>query len=247
MINLDELSLYLLVGRQNSNFIDGIQLYDQFLIHMTYLKKLTFNIETTVWNKGVQVELQSYEDIQRSFYGRNYQEVASFVISPRFPCDGRCHIYSLPYNFEYSFDIDNGFHGGKFDKVRQLKMCDKTPFKRKLFDLISHDFPSLAFLSIINSEPMNDNDEPSTSITFPHLSFLDLQDAHVHYAEMFLLEKNIRLPGLVNLRICYESLVMITNNFNSDPTHFNFRTLKSLDLCQSFVRPKKFHQYFPLL
>ncbi len=39
MINLEELELYLSVERFDSTYIDGIQLYDQFLICMTQLNK----------------------------------------------------------------------------------------------------------------------------------------------------------------------------------------------------------------
>ncbi len=46
MINLEELQLYISVERYNSTYIDGIQLYDQFLVYMTQLKKFTFNIKT---------------------------------------------------------------------------------------------------------------------------------------------------------------------------------------------------------
>ncbi len=42
MINLEELELYLSVERFDSTYIDGIQLYDQFLIYMTQLNKFTF-------------------------------------------------------------------------------------------------------------------------------------------------------------------------------------------------------------
>ncbi|CAF3983863.1 unnamed protein product [Rotaria sordida] len=85
MINLEELKLYLDVGRFNSTFIDGIQLYDQFLIHMTQLKKFTFYINTTVFkNKNnARVELPSNEDIQHSFIGRGYQQVASSTMRYR--------------------------------------------------------------------------------------------------------------------------------------------------------------------
>ena len=44
MINLEELNLSLLVLKSNSTYIDGIQLYDQFLTYVTKLKKFTFNI-----------------------------------------------------------------------------------------------------------------------------------------------------------------------------------------------------------
>ncbi|CAF3806107.1 unnamed protein product [Rotaria sordida] len=79
MINLEELKLYLLVGRFNSSYIDGIQLYDQFLIYMTQIKKFTFNIKSMVYNSDVSVKLPSNEDIQRSFTGRGYQKVASYL------------------------------------------------------------------------------------------------------------------------------------------------------------------------
>ncbi len=48
MINLEALELYLSVERFDSTYIDGIQLYDQFLICMTQLNKFTFNIKTMV-------------------------------------------------------------------------------------------------------------------------------------------------------------------------------------------------------
>ncbi|CAF4244667.1 unnamed protein product, partial [Rotaria sordida] len=96
MINLEELKLYLLVGRFNSTYIDGIQLYNQFLIYMTQLKKFTFNIETDVYYTNVKIELPSNEDIQRSFIGRGYQKVASYVNTDLCSRHGECHIYSLP-------------------------------------------------------------------------------------------------------------------------------------------------------
>jgi hypothetical protein len=45
----------------------------------------------------------------------------------------------------------------------------------------------------------------------------------------------------------YKSLTMITNNFTNNPTHFNFGEIKSLDVCESFIRPENFHEYFSLL
>ena len=57
MVNLEELKLYLLIKLFDLNYIDGIQLYDQFLVYMTQLKKFTFNIKTNVWCRNVRVEL----------------------------------------------------------------------------------------------------------------------------------------------------------------------------------------------
>jgi hypothetical protein len=122
------------------------------------------------------VELPSNEDIQRSFIGRGYQEVASYVNTKSYVCDGECHIYSLPYDFEYFVDLDNSFQGGMFHKVRQLTMDDAMGFEHKLFKLISQDFPFLKFLYLSNTHPQRDKRRSSsTLITFPYLTFLDLK------------------------------------------------------------------------
>ncbi|CAF1370316.1 unnamed protein product [Rotaria sordida] len=70
MINLEKLILFLSIIRFNSTFIDGIQLYDQFLIYMPRLNKFTFNIITVVVNNNIH--LSSHKDIQHSFIGRRY-------------------------------------------------------------------------------------------------------------------------------------------------------------------------------
>jgi hypothetical protein len=49
-------------------------------------------------------------------------------------------MYSLSYEFEYFYDLDNYFQGGMFHKVRYLTMDDdSTAFEHKLFQLISQD------------------------------------------------------------------------------------------------------------
>ncbi|CAF3888562.1 unnamed protein product [Rotaria sp. Silwood1] len=235
--------------KSNSTFIDGIQLYDQLLIHMTQLKKFTFNIKTTAFkNKNnTRVELPSNEDIQHSFVGRGYQQVASYVHTKSSAWDGECHIYSLPYDFEYFVNLDNYFQGGMFHKLRELTICGRDPLEYKLFQIISHDFPFLDVLYISNRYSIKDKQYSSKLITFPYLIFLDLQYTHVDYLELFLLKKNTYLPHLLNLFMEYKSLTMITDNFTNNRTHFNFGKLKSLDVCESFVRPENFHEYFPLL
>jgi hypothetical protein len=247
MINLEELQLYLSVGRFDETYIDGNQLYDQFLIYMTQLRNFTFNIKTEVTSETVTDELPTNEDIQRTFIGKGYQQVASYVYAGLDPCDSVCHVYTLPYDFEYFIDLDNSFQGGMFKKVRQLKMWDTIPFEYKLFQIISQDFPFLELLYISNNKPQEDNHHSSTLITFPYLTLRDLKYADVNYAKLFLFKQNINLPRLFNLSIEYKSLIAITNNFTSDATYFNFDKLKSLDVGQLFVRSKNFHQYFPLL
>ncbi|CAF4710705.1 unnamed protein product [Rotaria sp. Silwood1] len=212
------LSFTVQIGRLNSTYIDGIQLYDQFLIYMTQLKKFTFNIKSEVYDMNVEVELQSNEDIQRSFIGRGYQKVASYVNTNVCSRYSECHIYSLPYDFEFYVYPQNSFQRGMFHKVRKLKMSDGIPFEHKLFKFIAQEFPFFKFLYICNDNRQDDKQDSSTLITFPYLTFLDLEKAHVDYAELFLLEKNMHLPCLVNLSINNKSLTTITNNFTNDPT-----------------------------
>jgi hypothetical protein len=142
---------------------------------MTQLKKFTFNIKTEIFNENVIVELQSNEDIQRSFIGREYQQVSSYVHTISMNTEGECHIYSLPYEFDYFVDLNNSFQGGMFHKVRELKICGRDPLEYKLFQIISHDFPFLDVLYISNRYPIKDKQYSSKLITFPYLTFLDLK------------------------------------------------------------------------
>ena len=126
-------------------------------------------------------------------------------------------------------------------------MNDSNPFEFDFFQVISQSFPALKLLRMSNSHPQKAKQHLSTSIAFPHLTYLDLTDSHVDYAEQFLLIKNAYVPRLTHLCMRYKSLVSITNNFINDVTEFNFTAVKCIDDCESFVRPKRFSQYFPLV
>ena len=246
MLNLGELKLYLLVERFNLTYIDGIQLYDQFLVYITQLKKFTFNNKTNVSNI-FKAKLPSNGDIQHSFIERGYQQFTSYVHNDLMENTGKCLIYSVSYKFDYFFDLDNSFQGGILHKVRYLTMDYTVPFEHKLFKLISEGFPVLKFLYIWNHHPPKNKEHSLMLFVFPYLTYLDLQDAHDDYAELFLLKKNVHLPHLLNLSVQYKSLIIITKNFTNDAMNFNFSKLKGLGIYQPFVRPKNFHEYFPLL
>ena len=233
--------------RRNSTYVDGIQLYDEFLLHMPMLRKFAFNIRTTVFNDNPAIELPSNEDIQRSFVGRIHGPVASHIDTTSTIGNKESHIYSLPYAFDCFVNLTNSFQGGMFDKVRYLRMHDGYPFEFDFFRLISQSFPALKFLHFSNSCPQKGKRHLSTSITFPYLTYLNLTHSHVDYAEQFLLTKNAYVPRLMHLCIRYRSLVAIINNFTNDVTQFNFTMVKRIDSYESFVRPKRFSQYFPLV
>ncbi|CAF1129772.1 unnamed protein product [Rotaria sordida] len=247
MLNLEELTLFLLVSKIESTYIDGIQLYDEILIFMRRLNKLTFSINTLVFNRYITVDLPSNDDIQNSFIKRRYQPVGSYADEKLTDYAGRCHVYSLPYQFDCFYHLTNCFQGGIFNKVRWLAMADQHPFEHELFEKISHDFPFLQKLVVLNSKPQKNKQHASTLITFVHLVELNLRLAHTNYVEQFLLETKTCLPHLKNLVIEYESLAMITNNFTNDATHRNCSQLRRIDIDKPFICPENFHSYFPLL
>ncbi|CAF1462492.1 unnamed protein product [Adineta steineri] len=247
MINLEELKLYLLIKVCDLNYINGIQLYNELLCHMNKLNKFTFNIQTRVYRRNNNINLSSNEDIQRSFIGKGIYPQINSYISIYSHTESKCHIYSLPYQFEYLLEINNSFPRGMFHTVRYLLIKDIFPLKHKFFQIISYDIPFIEILHIRNDQPQEDKQNSSTElITFPHLKLLNLELAHTDYAEQFLLKKITYLPRLLNLYIRYESLIMITNNFTIDTTYFNFSRVKALYLDESFFSEKS-HPYFPLL
>ncbi|CAF1357858.1 unnamed protein product [Adineta steineri] len=247
MINLEELKLYLLIKVSDLNYVDGIQLYNELLCHMNKLNNLTFNIQTCVLRYN-DINLSSNEDIQCSFIGKGIYPQVNSYISIYSHIESKCHIYSLPYQFEYLLEINNSFPGGMFHTVRYLVIKDIFPLKHKFLQIISHDIPFIEILHIRNDQPQEDKQNSSTElITFHHLKLLDLQSAHTDYTEQFLLKKITYLPRLLNLYIKYESLTIITNNFTIDTTYFNFSRVKDLDLDQSFLDSNNRRKYFPLL
>ncbi|CAF5040389.1 unnamed protein product, partial [Rotaria sp. Silwood1] len=199
-------------------------------------------------HKNIKTDLQSNEEIQRSFIGRQYGQVGSIVQTIGTNDVGTCHVYSLPYQFENFIYLNNSFQGGKLDKVRCLMMLDLIyPFEHNFFQVISQDFPFLKELYILNSQRQQNKQHWSTLITFRHLIFLDLEVAHIDYVEQFLIDKNTHLPCLLNLIIGYESLAIVTNNFTNDAARLTCSKLKCLEISEPFVPPENFHQYFPLL
>ncbi|CAF4978990.1 unnamed protein product [Rotaria sp. Silwood1] len=181
MINLEELILSLSIIRVDLPYIDGTHLYDEIQMHMPRLNKLIFSINTAVTKNNININFPSKEDLQRSFIERGYQQVGVYVDSTETKDEGRCHIYSLPYQFENFLHLNNSFQGGMFNKVRYLTMTDGRPFEHELFKIISQDFPFLKTLSICNKEPQKNKQHSSTLITFSHLIALNLTQAHMIY------------------------------------------------------------------
>lgn len=233
--------------RGSGNFIDGIQLYDDVLIYMPQLNKFSFRIDTRVSIKNRTTVLSSKKDIQKSFIGREYEKFGLHVETLLTDDEIHCRIHSLPFRFDRFLYLNHSYQGGIFNNVRCLCMCDWHPFEHKFFKIISQDFPFLEDLLIANEKPQTSKQELFGSITFPHLIRLQIDTAHIDYAEQFLVEEKCHLPRLLDLSITYESLMTVTNNFTRDSTRLICSKLTFLELTEPFVRPQHFNQYFPLL
>ncbi|CAF4143677.1 unnamed protein product [Adineta steineri] len=219
MINLEELILFLSVIGNDSTLIDGIELHNQVSVHMSHLNKFVFSINTGIRIVNNEMDVPSNEDIQNSFIGREYRQVGSYVhFEPRKPKNRvidydqakgvvKSHIYSLPYQFESFLHLNNSFQGGIFPFLKNLKISNMEPQKKK--------------------------QHPSTLISFPHLNLLNLIDAHDDYAQQFLVDANTHLPCLLDLCIKYESLEIVTNNYTNDATRLYCSKLKGLHMDKS--------------
>jgi hypothetical protein len=248
MLNLEELTLQIPVKRTESTYIDGNQLYDEVLNYIPRLNKFTFNIHTHIINRRIRIDLPSNDNIRSSFIKRGFQSIDTCADDRLMNNRGNCHIYSLPYLFRDFLFMSSCFQGGKFDKVRILSMIDRRPFERKLFQIVSQDFPFLQKLTVVNYEPpSSEQHHSSTLITFNHLFKLNLIHVHKDYVTQFLDDRNTRVPCLTDLLIEYETLATVTNYFTNDATRLNCAQIKSLIIYDLFVRPQNFDSYFPSL
>ncbi|CAF3668400.1 unnamed protein product [Rotaria socialis] len=244
MSNLEELSLQISVRRLRSTYIDGYQLYNDFLKYLTKLNKFNFNIHSYI-TSGIENNILSNNDIRNSFINIGYKSIDICADEKLTDYIGNCNVYSLPYLFHEFLFMSNCFQGGKFNNVTRLFMVDRIPFENKLFKIISQDFTNLKTLIIHNLESQKSQECSSTLITFNNLITLNIIDAHSDYAIQFLTENITYLPFLEKLIITYDTLAHITDYFANDETRRNCTKIKYLRTDISFVRSKSFNSYFP--
>ncbi|CAF4257365.1 unnamed protein product, partial [Rotaria magnacalcarata] len=107
MSNLEELGLSF-TTTVDETFIDGNNLKQHILNHMSQLKRFTFDIRSVMCINN-EMNLPSKEDIQQTFTDLQYTKIVSCVDYFLDHQQGLCHIYSYPFLmrcFEY---ITNNF------------------------------------------------------------------------------------------------------------------------------------------
>jgi hypothetical protein len=253
MLNLETLDLNLFVSWEKK-FIDGNNLKSDIINHMSRLNNFTFNIrsQSEFYN---QIELPSNTDIQHTFKDFKKNQIISCVDYFQDRKYSQCHMYSYPYQLKFYNNIANNFPGGLFKCVHEVSLYDEQPFEHEFFLRIAQSFPLLKDLTVVNQKPQknkpyrkSENDNQNLSIIeYPHLTDLNLNEAHSDYAEQFLFDTKASLPDNVRLLIDYRHLIKVTHNCTRDATRINCSKIDCLYSYKISRLPKHFNDYFNTL
>ncbi|CAF0903042.1 unnamed protein product [Rotaria sordida] len=92
---------------------------------------------------------------------------------------------------------------------------------------------------------LDDKNEYLPIIEYPHLSQLNLTEAHDDYIEEFLIDTKTCLPNNLYLSVDYQRLKRVTQHFTSNRTRNNCKKLRCLGLIGKCRIPKYVKEYFP--
>jgi len=250
MSNLQKLDLYLIICRKKT-FVNGNDLKTNIINHLPQLNKFTFNIRSIISLKS-QTDFPSNKDIQDTFKDFKNDQIICCIDYFEERKYSQCRIYSNPYQVKNYDNITNNFPGGLFNCVRQVSLYDERPFEHEFFLRIAQSFPYVEKLILFNKKPQNNkrfsklqkNNHNLLIIEYPHLTYLDLTDAHDDYVTQFLLDTKMRLPNNFNLFVHYKSLKRVTHNFKRDATRINCSKANYF-YDDAFSRfPQHFEDYF---
>ncbi len=252
MCNLEELTLHIPIFNR-STFVDGTQLEEEIVIHMPRLRTFIFYISTDT-HVDPSIPCLSNDDIQRTFINGACQQVGC-IVDYFTDVQAISHVFSLPFAFNRLNVIGNNLPHIIFNNVTFLWICDTVPFKQEFFVRIARSFPLLKSLCFTNfKSQLSDSNELESAnngsysvVEYPHMTTLDIMYAHIDYVEQLLHESKTHLPRLVELKIKYDRLRTVTENFTRDATRVNCIKIKRLIIEETVVHPKDFYLYFPLL
>ncbi|CAM4949990.1 unnamed protein product [Rotaria socialis] len=125
MSNLEELGLSFTTAVKET-FVDGNDLKQNILNHMSQLKHFTFDIRSVMCINN-EMNLPSKEDIQRTFDDFPYANIISCMDYFLEHKEGLCHIYSYPFLMRRFEDVTSNFPGGLYPYVRVVSLYDEHP------------------------------------------------------------------------------------------------------------------------
>jgi len=244
---LEELDLSLIVWT-NKTFIDGNNLKLNILNHIPLLNKLTFNIVTSTCFYN-QINLPSNAYIQQTFKDFQNKQIISSVDNCQENKYSQCHIYSYPYQLKNYDNITNNFPGGIFKTVRRVTLFDERPFEHDFFLRITHSFPFMEKLTVINNKRQNNKlvnkNQDLSIIEYPYLIELDLSQAHKDYYQQFLFDTKTCLPNDVRVTMDYRLVKKVTRNFRRNATRSNSAKVVVVYFLKKSKFPEHLKDYFP--
>ncbi|CAF1303127.1 unnamed protein product [Rotaria magnacalcarata] len=265
MCNLEDLTLYIQIKERN-RLVDGIQLENNILLHLSKLEKFAFYI-CTVTSANHPSNFLSNDDIRRTFSNAKFGPIGCNMNYIN-ECNIRYHVFSLPFLFNHIGYIGNNFTNTVFKNVTVIGLFDGIPFEHEFFVRLARCFPFLKSLIIMNDKAQStdfaisehDNANGLFEVAqYLQFTSIDFSCTHIDYVEEMLNESKTRLPSLRQLWIDYDQLKTVTNNFTRDSTRLNCIHVEQVDFQGSInddddydsdwikAQPNDFHVYFPLL
>ncbi|CAF0886671.1 unnamed protein product [Rotaria sp. Silwood1] len=233
-------------------FIDGHNLKNKIINHMSQLNKFTFNI-CSIMRINNQIILLSKEDIQNTFKDFQYTQMICYMDHFRKRKECQCHVYTYPSQMSYYQYLSNQFPGGYYSYVRFVSLYDEYPFEHEFFLQIAQSFLFIEKLVLINREPqqhkqsyksMNDNCHLSI-VEYSHLIELNIEQVHDDYVEEFLCDTKTCFRKNIRLDIVDKTLLRVTKHFTRKDTRRNCIKVNSLLPWSEWRSLKSFQEYFP--
>ena len=231
--------------------IDGLDLNERILRYMSNLETFVFDIGT-IMPICQSNDFLLTNDLQSTFINWKYSEV-SCSIDHLSEASIFCHIFSIPFRMTHFTYLTNNIRNHHFQFVFILTLYDFTrPFEYDFFQWMSRAIPLLKYLTLKNLTPQvkKSIEEKScilSTISYNHLVRIRFTHAHIDYVYQFLCHTKAYVPQLDVLKIQYNKLVTVTNNFTNAATQINCSQLKQLLFNETIVYPEHFHKYFPCL
>ncbi|CAF4727365.1 unnamed protein product, partial [Rotaria sp. Silwood2] len=141
MLNLEELTLYIDVSSFKI-FIDGNNLKENIINHLSRLNKFLFNI-LSIMHLHMKPYLPTNEEIENTFSNFTGNKIISSVEYFPIRQSGQCRIYTYPFTINNYARISNNFSGGLFKYVHEISLFDEHHFEHEFFIRIAQSFPFL--------------------------------------------------------------------------------------------------------
>ena len=248
MNQLEKLTLNVSVGT-GERLIDGNDIHQEILIYMPQLQTFIFHIHSICDAKSLGENFSS-KDIERTFINIGYEQVVCMTHYCT-SIDMMCHVFSVPYAFDFLHMFGKNFGKMIFTNVTRLALLEYAPLEYEFFFRLAQSFPVLRTLKIDNWNSdryrIKDDIQSNSFVEYPYLRKLDVSSAHIIYIEQLLHYSTTHLPRLTELEIDYEDLKIVTNDFTRDATRMNCCKIKVLECSETIEHSDEFARYFPSL